>query len=128
MEKQLFTLEERRWYGVRFIGDEFFDLRSYQYTPIRVDGIRPLKTGKGIFELDFYHANYPEGVQGKMYRLKMLERGEKYILAKSVEHMPARILHIQAMTWDWISNHFPELFRSSIEQSLSIEDFLHYNS
>jgi len=127
MKRQRFTIEERRWYGVRFIGDEYFDLRGYQYSPIRVDGIRPLKTGKGIFELNFYHANYPSGVNDNLYRLKTLERGETYILAKSTEHTPAKILHIQSITWEWINDHFPEFFRHSIEQNISIEELLEFN-
>jgi len=104
-----FTLEPKRWYACELVGDEFHDwgedLRSY--SPIRVDRLSPLKRGNRTFELAFFHQNYPEGVQDKTYTLETLERGERYLLTRTVGKDPPRILLFYALQMDWIRRHFP---------------------
>jgi len=59
-------MEIGHWYSCELIGDGFTwasDLRSY--SPIRVNSLTPLKKGNGTFELQFFHLNYPQGVQKK---------------------------------------------------------------
>lgn len=100
-----FTLTPRRWYAAELIGDEFGPtLRSY--SPIRIEAVSPKRTGMGVFELRFYHANYPEGVRGKTYTLQTLERGSRFLLAKSTGHKPHRFLLIYEITADWLRQHF----------------------
>lgn len=109
-----FTLERGTWYACEFIGDEFDEDRC-SYSPIRIKEISPLKTGRGLIRLDFYHANYPEGVRDKSYELVMLERGSRYILAISRNHDPARVMQIYDIDWLWMNRHFPVTGDRSVE-------------
>lgn len=97
-----FSLDLGVWYAAEFLGDEFAGRRHY--SPIRVDGLELLKTGRGELRLAFWHQNYPEGVQDKVYKLRVLERAATYILVRSLEHDPARILHITTLTWRWLGD------------------------
>lgn len=102
-----FTLHPGRWYAAEFIGDEFSADRDFRsHSPIRVDSLVPRRTGRHRFKLSFYHANYPEGVQNKVYSLQTLERGEQYILARSISYEPARLLMIYEISWPWLRSHF----------------------
>lgn len=107
-----FTLELGNWYACEFIGDEFDD-DSCSYSPIKVNEMSPLKSGRGTFQLAFYHANYPEGVRDKSYELEMLERGSRYLLAISKKHNPARVMQIYEIDWAWMNRHFPSCDTSS---------------
>jgi hypothetical protein len=101
----LFTLVPGRWYAAELIGDDFGEaLRSY--SPIRVDGIKPLGTGTGELLLEFFHANYPQGVQAKSYRLQMVERQTRFLLGRSLGHTPTRLLLVYEPTWEWLNEHF----------------------
>ena len=106
-----FTLEPRRWYAAELIGDEFGNgERSYaphrSHSPIRVDAVRPAGGGHRRFELEYYHANYPEGVRQKTYILQTVERGERYIPASSKDHGPVRLMLIYAVDWRWMQVNF----------------------
>lgn len=103
--KDRFTIQPGRWYACEIIGDEF-DEDCCSYSPIRVDHIEPLKNGNQIFKLHFYHANYPAGVRDKKYTLRTIERHHKFIIAKSIDHEPARILQIYDLDIRWIDRHF----------------------
>ena len=104
MTQTLFTLVPRCWYAVELIGDEFGDaLRSY--SPVRVDAVTPLGTGVGEMSVDFFHANYPEGVQQKSYRIQVVERQTRYLLARGLDHTPARLLLIFEPTREWLKQH-----------------------
>jgi len=116
MGKERFTVREGKWYALEFIGDEFFHLGSYRYSPIQIINVHPLKTGQGIFILSFFHANYPQGVNDKTYKLKTIERGELYILAASTQHNPKRIVHIFDITYSWFKEHFPGIMRGINEK------------
>jgi hypothetical protein len=86
------------------IGDEFSPgLRDY--SPIRVDAITPKHSGQRVFDLWFYHANYPPSVRTKMYTLHTLERGEHFLLAKSLYHTPPRFLLVYEITAEWLREH-----------------------
>ena len=105
MTQTLFTLVPGRWYAAELIGDDFGEaLRSY--SPIRVDGIKPLGTGTGELLLEFFHANYPQGVQAKSYRLQMVERQTRFLLGRSLGHTPTRLLLVYEPTWEWLNEHF----------------------
>jgi len=99
------TLQPRRWYACEFIGDEFEEDRC-SYSPIRIERLDPLHTGKSRLRLGFYHANYPEGVRSKIYTLVVLERGRRFLLARSTEHDPARLMQIYDIDWAWLERHF----------------------
>lgn len=100
-----FTFTPGCWYAAELIGDEFGqDLRSL--SPIRVDRVTPMKAGSRCFELAFYHANYPESVRDKVYRLQTLERARHFLLALSTEHTPHRVLLFHDIDSDWLRRHF----------------------
>lgn len=82
------------------------------YSPVWIDRVELLKTGDGLLDLGFYHANYAEGVRGKVYRLRILHRAPGYLLAVREGHGPAadRLTILFApVTLDWLRQHFPEL-------------------
>ena len=103
-----FTLQRGKWYACEIIGDEFSE-DCCSYTPIRVYHVEPLKKGDQTFNLHFYHANYPEGVRDKQYTLRTIERGQKYILAKSIDNKPSRIFLLYDIDIVWIERHFPNM-------------------
>jgi hypothetical protein len=110
-------LKNNTWYACKFIGDEFIGDATfsddqpggYSFSPIKIGQFTPLKTGNGIFELSFFHWNYPSGVQDKIYTLKKIAHGEEFILATSTEHCPTRTLMIKQLTKTWINLHFPTI-------------------
>jgi hypothetical protein len=104
-----FFLLPKRWYACEFIGDFFNhseDLCSY--SAIRIESFEASDSEDGVFLLKFYHAKYPEGVRDDRYRLKILEWGNSFMIAKSLDHTPARILQIYDIDSAWISRHLPE--------------------
>ena len=103
-----FTLEVGRWYACEFIGDEF-EVGSSAHSPIRTDGLEPVRLQNRQFRLHFYHSNYPEGVRDKVYTLETIHRGQSYILAKSSEHDPTRFLLVCDIDAGWLDRHFPQM-------------------
>jgi hypothetical protein len=101
-----FTIETNRWYACELIGDEF-EADICSYSPIKILRIETLAHGDRTLSLHFYHANYPEGVRDKSYNLRTIERGEKFFLAKSLDHNPVRILQIYDISYEWVVRHFP---------------------
>lgn len=115
----LFALVPGRWYAAELMGDEFGDaLRSY--SPIRVDSIKPLGTGSGELLLDFFHASYPEGVRSTSYRLQVVERRTRFLLARSLDQTPTRLLVVYESTWEWLKQHFG----LEAEESGDIQSFM----
>lgn len=94
-----FTIEDDRWYACELIGDEFED-DICSYSPIKILKLETHKKGDRSLILHFYHANYPEGVRDKSYNLRTIERGDKFLLAKSLDHSPVRILQIYDISYD----------------------------
>ena len=73
-----FTLVHDCWYACEFIGDEFDDAHGEDrcsYSPIKVLCCEPLADGTRCMRLEFFHANYPAGVQDKVYTRQTIERG-----------------------------------------------------
>ncbi len=104
-ESVQFILQDRCWYAAEFIGEEFgTDIRSY--SPIHIHSIQTENLGRRRFTLSFYHANYPEGVRDKIYTLQDVERTRTYLLARSTEHTPTRLLLVYPISWDWLAKHF----------------------
>lgn len=104
-----FPIIPGRWYACELMGDFFKDLEdACSYSPIRIDSFEPSDSEDGAFVLSFYHANYPEGVQDKRYKVRILDRGDSYMILKSLEHTPVRILRMYDIDAAWIPRHFAE--------------------
>jgi hypothetical protein len=100
-----FSLKRNEWYACEFIGDEF-DEDKCSYSPIRIHDIKAFNSGKREYLLKFYHANYPEGVRDKEYRLRTIERGKTYLLTKATDYSPPRFLQIYHINNNWLERHF----------------------
>ena len=99
-----FTLHPGSWYAAEMFGDDISNVRHC--SPIKVVAISPAQSGQRRFSLSFYHANYPEGVRDKVYTLQTLERGRQFILTRSIDHPPSRLLLICPITAPWLQQHF----------------------
>lgn len=117
MNSRRYTLQPGRWYAVELIGDDmrFPPHGVFSRSPVRIDQIAPQGGGKRLFELSFYHAAYPEGVRDKRYSLEMIERGERYILARCVGAEPSRFILIHDLTPEWLRAGYGNLARDAGE-------------
>ena len=79
-----FTLERGRLYAMEYTDDSDESVFEHE-SPIHVFEIEPLKTGKGIFDLTFWHMNYHAGVQHKVYRLRVLRRQKHFLIADRIK-------------------------------------------
>jgi hypothetical protein len=103
------------------LGDEFdaSTMCTLSPTPIYVHSVKPKGAGNRCFELHFFHANYPAGVQDKLYTLQTIERGRNGMLVKSTDHDPSRFLYLTAVTIAWLRHHFPNLdFYSDLPENV----------
>ena len=118
-----FSLEPNRWYATEIIGEEF-EKTIRSYSPIKVRRLVPESKGSRCFSLEFYHANYPEGVRNKLYRLRTIERNKEFMLAVSTEHNPRRYLLIYPISIEWLKSNFCV----DVESGISAEDWLERNA
>jgi hypothetical protein len=118
-----FTLQADTWYACEFIGDEF-DKDACSCSPIKVHEFAPAKTGKRIYSLHFYQANYPEGVREQQYTLRITNRGQSILLAKSLLGKTQQFLLIHAITPEWVSERFNILLSHTID----MQDWLEKNA
>ncbi len=104
-EEVVFIPEEEEWYAMEIFGDDFHGVFTGEmdYSPIKVI---TFEEAEGYyFNLVFYHAWYPAGVQGKKYTIEVIQTGEHYILARSVDHDPVRVLRIYNIDKHWIKRY-----------------------
>jgi hypothetical protein len=120
-ESPRFIIRDKHWYAVEILGDEF-GISARSHSPIMVHSIEPL--GYREFDLFFYHANYPEGVRDKRYRLRTIYRGEFYVLARSTEHNPVRHLLIFDISHTWLNANF----QVSIPNEANLVEWLERNA
>jgi hypothetical protein len=72
-------------------------------SPIRIERVTPLGTGKSELELTFFHACYPEGVQNKVYRLRVLHRSERDIVAVRIDVDGHPTVRLTPLTRQWLA-------------------------
>lgn len=102
-----FQLETARWYPAHLLGPEFGPDDGHAFSPIQIKDVRPLKTGKGLLELSFFHHNYPEGVQDKNYRLRIITHESTFIFAvREGMSGDVRYLLITDLSWLWLGKHY----------------------
>ncbi|MFC0444222.1 hypothetical protein ACFOD1_02800 [Pseudidiomarina halophila] len=117
------SLENGEWYAMEIIGDEF-GREVRHYSPIKIISVKPLKSGKSFFTMQFYHANYPEGVRNKAYTLKTIQRCENFLLAKKNGSSTMRYLLIFELSVEWFEKHFP----GKLKKGERIVDWLERNA
>lgn len=111
-----FTLEPEKWYAMELIGDEFVGPNYLlRYSPIKVLALNLSGKGTRSFKLEFFHANYPAGVQNKIYRLRTIARSDHFMLAESLDNKPSRIIHLQRLSHQWLNSHFQARISSDRE-------------
>jgi hypothetical protein len=100
-----------------YLGDGGADSPLFEHhSPIYVQQVRPLGTGKGLLELTFFHANYSEGVQGKRYRLRTLKRAGRHLIAERADgspDAPKPSLVFYDLSDQWMRAHFPHVIREA---------------
>jgi hypothetical protein len=120
MKESRFTLKERKWYAADFIADDVPGSMEggYGYSPIFIVKLRKKKTGSSIFGLEFFHANYPQGVNSKAYELQTIHRGKSYILTKTTTHDPVRFMCVHNISEKWARKHFTFDKRKNVDEWL----------
>jgi hypothetical protein len=109
-----FTLFAPRWFGWQMNPGYLGERCVPYFSPIHITRVQPLKTGKGLLELDFLNACYAEGLQHfRGVRIKVLLRGANYLLGHLVDYegemRSAIISHIE---FRWLPQCCPEIIRS----------------
>lgn len=100
-----FTLNPGTWYAMEFLSTDDGNFRR-MYSPVKIMSIHPKGNGKGLFDLQFFHANYPEGVQTKLYTLRTLQRTPTYLFAERMEQSPPRMgVLLHDLTTEWLFLH-----------------------
>ena len=81
-----FSIFAPGWYGWQMNPGYFGERCVPYFSPIHVTRVTPLKTGKGILEIDFWNVCYAEGVQNfEEVRLKVLLRAENYLIGRLLD-------------------------------------------
>jgi hypothetical protein len=98
------TLEAGRWYGLTMYPGY---MSTPYHSPIRVNAVRLLASGRSLLEIDFYNACYAEGAQFFTYRLKVLRREAHHMLA-AIEDSD-RSISLLPLDESWLGEYRPEL-------------------
>lgn len=79
------------------------------FSPVWIEKVTPLKSGHGVLEVAFFHANYSEGVQGKIYQVCVLQRTPAYLVGARQEPDGSTrgTLIFEVITPEWMALHFP---------------------
>ena len=78
---------------------------------IYVTRVAPLKTVKGIIEIDFWNVGYAEGVQNfEGIRLKILLRAENYLIGRLLDSASkVRSAIISHIEFAWLNDFCPHI-------------------
>lgn len=108
-----FTLCPNRWYAMTCI----LPGGSFEHSPIWLEQVHARGEGRGQLDINFYHANYPNGVRDKHYRLRTLYRCSSYLLAKeeATEDEEPRVLLLSEIRRDWLLEHLPSVQLSATD-------------
>jgi hypothetical protein len=104
-----FTLRTGRWYSWQMlpgyvVNNEF---RPY-YSPIYVEVVTPLNTGKSVVRIKFLNAAYASGVQYFEMTFQVLKRADSYMILEIVEDAGPcqRYAVIGGIDVDWLRDNF----------------------
>lgn len=92
----------------------YFGERSVPYcSPIYMESVRPLKTGRGILHIEFINVFYAEGVQGFSPNIKILKRAKDYLIGEIIYNEyedSGRCAVISHIEFEWVKQFCPELW------------------
>lgn len=111
-----FTIIPGLWYAWQMLPGYVGEFCVPYHSPIRVNAVIPAKTGKGLLKLDFWNAGYAEGVQNFTSDLRVLFRGEAYLVARIMPEASDRCAVVSRMEFGWLDQYFPHLMASRSEQ------------
>lgn len=96
------------------------------YSPIFIEKVEALATGKGRLRLAFYNCCYAAGAKFFSMEVKVLKRAPGYMLCDLRYDNRAAI--ITNMNLEWLQCHFPDLIRLGIRNESDIHPVLmrHY--
>jgi hypothetical protein len=117
-----FVLHPNTWYGWQMLPGYVAQGCLPWYSPIFVRKVQPLKTGKGLLRLNFFHALYAEGVQEfGGFQLQMLDRADAFLAARIVEPTVGhRVAIMSEIGFAWLNRFCPELTRGFPPESFGI--------
>lgn len=88
-------------------------------SPIRVLAVAPHGGGRGELTLRFFHAAYPEGVQEKEYRLRVLHRGHDALTLLRLDAPDSEMtLTLFPLHRGWVEKHFPALIHREDQDAI----------
>ena len=94
---------------------------SYEpyFSPILVEKVTAEKSGKGWLQLHFYNAFYAQGVQGFVLRLRVVDRTEKYLIAR-LDYPESAMRHaiINRISFEWVEARFPQWYSEAPKQTM----------
>lgn len=101
-------------------------------SPIYVTNITPLKTGKGLINLEFSNVLYAQGVQDFSLDLRVFKRAKDYLVGELVyspNEDSGRTAIISHIEFQWVQRFCPELWyhrppSSTVHGSSSISAYL----
>jgi hypothetical protein len=106
-----FKIFAPRWFGWQMNPGYVGERCVPYFSPIHVTGVTPLKTGKGIIEIDFWNVGYAEGVQNfEGIRLKILLRAKNYLIGRLIDSGPeGRSAIISHIEFAWLNDFCPHI-------------------
>ena len=109
-------LVPRTWYGWQMVPG-YGSWRNHPYfSPIRVLGVQPHKSGRSILGVRFVNALYANGVKEFNLDLRILKREANYLVAELLygsEGRRDRTAIISRIEMEWLERFCPELLASS---------------
>jgi len=104
-----FTIERGKWYAMEYLHGDDPDAVFEHFSPIYVFDVVPKKSGRGYLDLDFWHLNYPLGVNRKVYSLRTLHRAVSCLVStRADQDGPAwarPTVIIKHMSEGWLQRH-----------------------
>ncbi|UZD64623.1 hypothetical protein [Marinobacter sp. AN1] len=100
-----FSLQPENFYAMELLSSEF-GKQVRTYSPIKVYSVAPAGDGSRRFDLSFYHAAYPEGVQNKVYTIQTIERSANFLLGRVLG--TDRVILVMDLTDVWLHKHFDD--------------------
>lgn len=119
----LLKLEEYQWYGWQMLPG-YVSAAEYDpyFSPIYVEKVEPLKTGKNVLRLHFFNAFYAQGVQGFSLDMRIIRKCPQYLIAAAVTSeawQSDRTFIVSTMGFEWLQQCCPGLLKECPPEKVS---------